>query len=313
MKKGLIISLLAAAAVVGCTKESSVTPSSTDNTVSFSSEIVSRTATTDNKNYTWVENTDQIGISTVGFTTECTNVAYYAASSAATTSFSAVGDKLLFPNVAEGDNRSVIFYAYYPYGDVTSNLRTIDITDQKANGLCSVDFMTATSSSVSYYVGAVYSDVVLDFDHELSQVVMSINCNDDITTLKGLSASLNIETEGSYFVTTSDIGKLSGSLSEVDDVALTVVEGDETDDEYKYIKTATVTAILHPGTYTSATLSFVVNGTTYSATFAQTLEPGESYPFKVYLGNDFAIYKSDSNIGGWGSENSETTIYPEKK
>ncbi len=308
MIKKALIALLAAAAVAGCSKDQgSESYDSSSNIASFSSQSITRT----NDAGTEWEKLDKIGIFSDGFDTDYVNVAYEADKDGATTDFTLVTgeDPILYPNVAETPAKTVDFYAYYPYDEdvVAEGLATIDISDQSDLG--AIDFMTALSEDNGYYLKNTYSDVVLNFKHNLSQVKFVMTVNGNVTCLKDLTATItDIATKGTYNAIGANQGTLSGDLSEIKDVTLKV-DSNLADDA----TTTTITAILHPGTYTSASqlnFSLDVNGTTvvYGVPFATTLEAGKSHTFNIALGNVVTGFESGSTIGEWG-DGDDGTIY----
>ncbi|MFR9649574.1 MAG: fimbrillin family protein [Rikenellaceae bacterium] len=303
MKK-LLFTLLAAAAVVGCDKEDNY---SADNVVKFSSEAIStRIDTSTNQ---WIAG-DLIGITSsgfasAGFSSEFKNVKYKAASSAASTNFTVADGEtqIVYPNVSQSSN--VAFYAYYPQNTLESDdTLIVDVSTQNSSGLAAVDFMTA-SNSVDYSDNN-YKDVEFTFGHKLSQVVMDISCNDDLASLDGLIATISsIETKGSYYVCdATNLGTLKGSLSDQGSVELIVPTTSST------TETVTITAILHPGVYTTPTLTFETSSKKYSVTFATTLVAGSSHTFNIALGYDLVGFTSGSTIGTWQSGGT-STLYPE--
>ncbi len=270
--KRVIIAALALAAMAGCNKvEGLDSYNDSANIVNFSSQSITRTYYDNGPK--WLTG-DKIGIFSDGFTDDYFNVAYKAESGGETTAnFTLVGGEtqILYPNAESG---SVTFYAYYPYDSAAiEESTTVDISEQDDLGL--IDFMTAAAKSVSYG-----SDVALTFEHKLAMVVFNVSLKDDgsITSLNGLKARMEgIETQGSYYTYGEDQGDLSGSLTAAEDVDLTVSVASG-------YQSATITAILHPATYTTPTLIFTLDGTEYVTAFAQTLGAGNSHSFGVSLG-----------------------------
>ncbi len=317
--KRLLFTLIAAAAVSACAKDDAVAPSTSDNVVKFSSsEIETRIDTNENE---WIEDKDRIGITTNGFSSvtngvDFVNVQYQAESSGDATAFTLTGGEsaILYPNVAASSSNSVDFYAYYPYTTTaySSESVKVDISDQ--SDLAAIDFMVGRNSDdtdnvsvTGYGDGANDSEVAFRFYHKLSKLILNIELNDNIATLKGLKVEmLDIETEGVYSV-------VDGSQSEtlaIEDVTLAVVEGAE--DASGNVTGATVTAILHPKSYStnSPTLKFAANGKIYEVTFAATLTAGCSHIFSLALGNDETLFTSDSTIGSW-TPGTGGTLFPE--
>ncbi len=298
MIKKALFALLATSAVVGCTKdEGSGSYDSSNNIATFSSQSID--TRTNDAGTSW-EAGDQIGIFSDGFDTDYENVAYKALSSANKTDFTLADDEdpILYPNVAESASKTVDFYAYYPHSESVGSdgLVTIDISEQ--GDLGAIDFMTASSMDNSYYLGKDYEDVEFEFVHKLSQIVLKISVNDNITYLKGLTARIEgIETQGKYYTNGSNQGTLESSITATDEVALTV------DDDLDTAVTTTITAILHPGTYSSAKLIFTLDeaDVEYSVTFATTLTASCAHTFNIALGNDITGFTDGSEISGWGS------------
>ncbi len=284
--KRVIIAALALAAMAGCAKEKESEGYNGSGTiVNFSSQSITRT----NDAGTEWEADDQIGIFSDGFTDDYFNVAYKAKSSAAATDFTLVDGEteILYPNAASG---SVTFYAYYPYDSAAiEESKTVDISEQDDLGL--IDFMTAAKSVTSYG-----SDVSLTFEHKLAMVVfdISITAGSGITSLNGLTARLEgIETQGSYCTYGSNQGTLiSGSLTAVDDVDLEVSVADDK-------KSAEITAILHPGDYSTPLLIFALNGTEHSVYFDAELAAGASHTYTLSVGETITGFGDGCDIGGW--------------
>lgn len=321
MKKAFI-TLLAIAAMVGCSKSDEGFNNTSDNTAKFRAEtITSRTTeiqipNPDNELDTltvdaW-EMGDLIGIFTSGFGSgaEYANIDYKATTetTSQTTDFSVVSasKEIVFPNAPLSDAKTVDFYAYYPYTTAVdeNNYITVSVANQK-DDFGKIDFMTASATNIAYYLGAEYSEVVFNFEHKLSKVVFNISCNENIESLAGLSASLNnISTSGEYDY--NGTLKASSSLGESDNIELaTVVASDN--------KTAIVTGILHPGAYTTPTLSFSVANRTFEVTFASTLTASYSHIYNIALGYDIVGFENGSTIDKWENASDQVTeIYPEE-
>lgn len=319
MKHLITATLLAAVAVTGCSKEQGESISTENNVASFSaSSIETRTNFEDD---TWID-TDMIGISTDGFDTEYVNTPYVATTTGNTTDFTAVGETIVYPNVASSSSKEVTFYAYYPYS-ADKNLVSItpdgywiihDISGQKDN-LAEVDLMTATSAPIEYYVGATYNNNVFTFKHNLTKVVLTIERNDNCPSLEGLTVTL----ENAHTIVTH--GSTAGKMKDVNidndhdtgNIPLTVNEATPDGD---VVKTATVTALLHPILTTSQKLHFTLDaGNVYSVDFNPTIDcnsAGLSYNYTILLGNDVPEFTGNS-IGSWDSDEDSTDdgLYPE--
>lgn len=240
------------------------------------------------------ESDDRVGIFTSGFTTERSNVEYAAATtaSATTTTFEAVseGDEILYPN---GLQNNVTFSAYYPFvaGASTSGI-SFDISGQVGD-VGSVDLMCAEYEWI-YGTDSSESAIAFSFEHKLAKVVFTITANDNLGDLSNLTAvSLtNINTVATYSLTGVQDDTTLGTP---DEVALTLAIAQDK-------KSATVTAILHPGSCSGSQLSFTADGRTFAAAFSPTLAANTTYTYSVALGYDYVDYLGQSDIDEWGNE-----------
>ncbi len=320
MKKTLLM-FLAAAAVVGCAKEESYTPSgSTDNVVKFSSGGITRVSS-DGADL-W-ESGDAIAITSVGFDNEFECVKYVsdidaATATAATTGFdfSDTGKQITFPNT---DDATVDFYAVYPYMTMGSekDYYEVDVTNQGGDNYNygDVDFMTA-SESVAYGTDHTVGAVNFDFKHRLTKVIITVGCNDNLESLAGLTASVSgIFTKRAYGINgeiyTTDQNEFPADATGSIDLTAEVVDDEK--------KTATVTAILHPmtiGNCKNAVMTFQVgdgDGTrTFNVGFDKALILGSIHKYEIDLGNKHPEFKSGSTITEWDWDNTTTTLNPEE-
>ncbi len=309
--KRVIIAALAIAAVVGCTKEESYTPESdSSDVVKFSSSQIDTRVSADGSKWSAYES---IGISMadsdMALATKNKNVKYTSTNSDEETSVDFAVDAdataLLYPN--SGD---VTFYAYYPWSeDVTADSEyLIDVTEQSEN----LDFMVATPITTSRQDAAQ----VFTFSHKMAKITITITGNDNVTTLKDVTASaLGLVTQRSYKVTGSDIGDASGTDSGTDVsipfVMAYVTPTVATDPIVK----ATATAIVHTDSAPSATITFTlpVDGESdreFNVTLPQPtsgFEEGNNYCYEIALGNDVPTF-TGSTIVGW-SEQAEPELY----
>ncbi len=323
MKKTLLM-FLAAAAVVGCAKEESYTPSgSTDNVVKFSSGGITRVSS-DGADL-W-EAGDAIAITSVGFDNEFKCVKYVSdidGDPAATTGFDFGDDtknQITFPST---NDATVDFYAVYPYMTMGSekDYYEVDVTNQGGDNYNygDVDFMTA-SESVEYGTDHTVGAVNFDFEHRLTKVIITVGCNDNLQSLSGLVASVSgILTKRAYgingeiYTTEEDNPFPADATGSIDLTAEVAGDG----------KTATVTAILHPMALFScenAVMTFKVGEgelgdgreRTFKVGFDQALIPGSIHKYEIDLGNKHPEFKSGSTITEWNWDNNVTTLNPEE-
>lgn len=301
MKK-VLFTLLAAAAVAGCSKANDEyvdIATEKSNIVKFSSDKID-TRVTDNA---W-DGGEFIGIYSAGFTTDVSNVKYEAkVDGTKNTTFEVVAaaDQILFPNIASGE---VTFSAYYPHSDVSDAAKIVsDITttDQDSGLL----FGTADKAT-SYGEDVDAEPVSFTFTHSMAKIELTVTANDDLENVSGLVVTMeDIRTTANYDITDGEIISISDSVT--DDVEMTQISNDDT--------TAVLSAVLHPGDYStlgSPTFSFVTNGNTYTVTFDKTLQAGLLYKFSVKLGNDYPTFDTDNEITDWdGSPTTDTSLKPE--
>ncbi len=320
MKKTLF-TLLAAAAVVGCSKSEEVTQSTSNDEVKFNSKSIGTRTTTDATGADSWEIGDAIGIFTSGFDTEYYNVKYLAEDADTATDFNvdSSNSAIVFPNVAAG---TVKFYAYYPYVATDNNIDTtnetvlVNISGQKGD-INKVDFMTAVEEKTVSNHDDHEAEVEFEFYHKLAKVEITVGLNNNLSTLTGLTAALNdIDVEAKYDYTTgvieeSQITTGSSNFDLTVDVATPIASENITE--------ATITAILHPHDYsgtditTKPTMTFAVGSRTFSVTFAPTLTAGNIHYFYIDLGNDNAVFKG-SSIKSWNDPEGSTAtdLYPEE-
>lgn len=332
MKK-VLFTLLAAAALAGCSKDDGVTEiadvaTSSDMMVNFSVEGIATRITEilegDNYVSAW-EGSDRVGIFSTGFDTNYTNVEYAFEIDGPKTSAEIVclSDEkaIYYPNNESG---SVTFYAYHPYKESYDTTKGVTVSiagqnkEDNINKVYDVDFVTA-SKTVSYAKGNTPS-VALSFDHMLSRVILDIEHNNNIESLTGLKVYLcDVYDEKTYTLLAETPAFSPESNDSTADVEL-----------YTYVKNdgseAKTTAIVFPGKYSAVSLKFELDEEfelgeesttitrTFEVDFKPTLEAGYTYTYNVTLGNDIVEFGGDgSTITKWEYDSGNATTLEPKE
>ena len=278
-----------------------------ENQANFSGKIGElQTRVTDNS---W-ENGDAIGIYALNAGAELSEVAIFDGKSNvkyttdAEGNFTAAAAPINFPNDGDLD-----FVAYYPYtSPITDYKYSIDVTTQ--SDLAAIDLLYSDNAK-----GANKSapNVALKFNHMLSKLMLNIQLGENLTSLAGLTASIN------------DV-IVDGELALVDG---TVTPGDTRNDITPNVaiasgnETAVVTAIVVPNqNLEDVTITFSLAGKDYSWTpTTQELESTYKYAYTLKLTTDesgpiVVPVKVGATINDWNDPNIGDTpivLDPEKE
>lgn len=298
MKKSIIWAL-SIITMIGCQKENNLNLEENSIIKFSSSDISTRTTqvTEDGAVYDAWESGDNIGISTLGFTSDYSNIKYYAttATTSATTSFNAFDDNesIIYPDSESG---TVKFFAYYPYSDqYVDDQITINVANQK-NDLGSVDFMTA-SKEYSYTPTENITTVELDFDHNLAKVVFNLYFKTQLGEVDNVSAVF----KDYYTTATYDLNgdQIDGSLSDRADIESTATISEDK-------RSATITSIIHPGDYNNDITYPYLELTIDDQVFGIWLSSADNvfyantiHTFNVSIGSEYIIYTDGSTISPW--------------
>jgi len=144
----------------------------TEDEVTFAAEVNRYATRLSQDGSQWTEG-DQIGVYsfTSGATTTMhfSNVAYTAATTAATTIFNPVNDAITYPK----DGKAVDFIAYYPYlSTMNDDLYPINLSHQAAS-LVAHDLLYARSNNGGS--GHTAGTVSLGFTHQLTKIIINLS------------------------------------------------------------------------------------------------------------------------------------------
>ena len=111
--------------------------------------------------------------------------------------FSAVGSTIRFPD--EGD---LDFVAYYPYTAAINEYKySIDLSQQ--DNLAAIDLLYSNNAKAKNNKNP---NVMLNFDHMLSKLVLNIEAGKDVSSLEGLSVAINnVLIDGSFDLTDGSV------------------------------------------------------------------------------------------------------------
>lgn len=288
MKK-IILAVLAVVAMASCEQDNGIAPDGGGSqAVSFSASGIATRVSSDGTSW---EAGDMVGIFMQDNSVYTySNVCYLADNDATTTTFSVKtqGAELLYPN-----GRAAIFNAYYPYVDgATADGITIDVTDQSDLG--AIDFMTSDTQTVTWFETeddiSTETEVAFEFEHKLSKVIVTIDLNDNVSSLEGIVVSLaSVPTEGVY-----ELDGVQVSTSNAASVVFNTIE-----DSAK--TTATATAILHSGSI-DTDMVFTIDGRTFSVPLKATLAVATIHNYTATVGADYVTFTGDYTISPWGDD-----------
>lgn len=188
------------------------------------------------------------------------------------------------------DGSNVNFIAYYPYQSAISNLMyPINVADQTS--LPSIDLLYSNNAQ---NINKDNASVNLNFKHMLSLLVLNIKVGDGVSSLSGLSLSINgVTTDGTFNLANSTI-----TLGSTKGIVNPSVATNET--------TATVNAILLPGQDLSQSkLAFSLNGKIYEWTpSSKSFESGKKYSYSVQLSaTGVVVLNPTATIEDWTEGN----------
>jgi|WetSurMetagenome_2_1015567.scaffolds.fasta_scaffold171720_2 hypothetical protein len=292
MKAKTILSILAAAAILGAcnSDESTSVDNNTTSAVKFSGGIKGTRAS----GTTWT-NGDLVGITAAAVNSGATNYANEEYSSNASGTFTyQAGDEIYYK-----DANAVDFTAYYPFittskaGTAPANVsKTIMATDESTTGQPAIDYLWAKEPGV-----AKGTTVTFKFAHEMSELTLKFIQGTGSPDFTSLSYKLDgIILAGTFNPSTgvaATIGTTTGSLM------MSGVSG---------VSTASSTLILFPSSLTSlATLSVTSGGVTYTAASftVPTMAAGNNYEIDVTI-NKTGLSISGSTITNWGTGTTTT-------
>ncbi|MFR9649573.1 MAG: fimbrillin family protein [Rikenellaceae bacterium] len=301
-----LLAILAIGVLASCNKEDSDTSDGNAEAVFTSSAISTRVS---DDGTTW-DAAESIGITmfnlsgtdnlTETLATGYDNVHYKSSNTEAASAvdFKVVlaDSTILYPNTG-----SVKFYAYYPYQWTMSDGVTylVDVSNQSAN----IDFMVATPVTAT----RATANNVLEFSHKLAKLTLTITCNDNVTDLTGVSASITgLSTKWSY-----DISAATQSTPSDNTTAINFIVASTTTVDSK-VTQASATALIIPETLGGdATISFTLGTRTFSVKISSStqFEAGKNHSYTVALGNDMPTFVSGSTIVGWDEPTGSTTLY----
>lgn len=236
-------------------------------------------------------NGDLIGVSASSATgaTSYTNIKYAATGTAG--NFAVV-------NAADDDNdiyfqdqKSTDFSAYYPYTGTNGTLpgtdgileRTLTAADQASASLPAIDYLWAPAASAS----SAAPQVKFNFQHSMSRISLNFKEGDDVTFGDELTYTLDgLVLEGTFNTltgaATATAGTAAGKLEN-----LSVATG-SSQGAISYL-------ILWPQTVNSATLTVIVDGTTYRAAISFRKLPGSTSQEKGLAGGYSYLYNVKVN------------------
>lgn len=205
------------------------------------------------------------------------------------------------------DNAEVDFTAYYPWiapKELENGIIQIDrinATDQAPENQPEIDFLFATATG-----SAASPDVRLQFRHCMSRVVLNFKPGDGIATLDDIEYRLVGMELGGTFNTLTGEAKSAGKVSSIYLLTLTLPGNGAPE--------LSSPLILFPQQGDELrTLTLIMRGTTYTATFQLPQNPqnsvrelvaGHSYTYNVKI-NNTTMTISQATISDWGDGGSE--------
>lgn len=234
-------------------------------------------------------NGDLIGVSassTTG-TTSYTNIKYAATGTAG--NFAVVNAAGEDNDIYFQDQKSTDFSAYYPYAGTNGTLpgtdgileRTLTAADQASASLPAIDYLWAPAASAS----SAAPQVKFNFQHSMSRISLNFKEGDNVTFGDELTYTLDgLVLEGTFNTLTgaTTSGTAAGKLEN-----LSVATG-SSQGAISYL-------ILWPQTVNSATLTVIVDGTTYRAAISFRELPGSTSQEKGLAGGYSYLYNVKVN------------------
>ena len=195
----------------------------------------------------------------------------------------AAGNALYYP--AEGD---VDFVAYYPFADVAA-AGTYKVNVAKQQAPSAIDLLYSANAKGFNKESA--QSPVLQFTHQLSQIVFNVSCNDGTVPT---TAGLEVNFKGMN--TTADFNLATGALSNAGDAAPIAAAVTTSG--------ANAAAIVLPVEVLSdVTVEFALGNSRFETAYTQaTLVPGRKYVHNVYLSINNgkpSIQLGEATISDW--------------
>jgi len=266
----------------------------TEDEVTFAAEVNRYATRLSQDGSQWTEG-DQIGVYsfTSGATTTMhfSNVAYTAATTAATTIFNPVNDAITYPK----DGKAVDFIAYYPYlSTMNDDLYPINLSHQAAS-LVAHDLLYARSNNGGS--GHTAGTVSLGFTHQLTKIIINLVDNETGATLTPDAGGMIIKGMNTTANFNLKTGLLSGATTSTDITP--------------YMNGSSTEAILLPFTVNDKHAAVItVEGNKFLWTMSDkfsglAMQAGYSYTFKVTVNTseilDVELVQLDgSSISPWG-------------
>ena len=207
----------------------------------------------------------------------------------------------------KGD-QAIDIVAYYPYNQVvTDYVYNINVSDQSDSE--KIDLLYANNVKGLKSPGTT----VLNFSHQLSQLVLNVETGSGVTSLQGLTVNSlkGFKAEGVFNLADAELNIKDDATAVVLNPKAVVQSGN---------KTATVKAILIPGQgLKSAEFELLLNGQlfTWSPQADLILESGKKYTYNIQLSQDGVItLNPGSTIEDWEEGNDDTgteVIKPEEE
>ncbi len=284
MKKHYSIYYLFAATIalvaVSCSKESA--PDTTPQAVHFTTAIATP-STTRASGAAWAAN-DRVGIrmfDAQGATVNAYDNRLYTVSDPAAGTLTPSAEDMYYPL----DGSKVGFSAYYPYQQGVTETYSINIADQSKPA--DIDLLYAKTAVV---YAKKTTAVPLAFSHQLSKFVIKTQKGAGITSLAGMSVTLNgMPTTASFNLHSGVLGT-PATLQTIP--TLSVTDG------------ALYEAIVIPGKdIANVTLDFTIGNETFKwKPNALTFEPGKAHEWEVTVSRS-AVSGIQGAITDWTTQN----------
>ena len=236
----------------------------------------------------------EAGTSTVVDATE--NLRYVTA--AGDGRFEPFGDALLLPADAEG---SYDIVAYYPYGELTDGVLTLDLSDQSEQG--PIDLLSARCEGID----KEHVSAHLEFEHRLAKVMFNVS-----SPLRDLSA-LTVRIGDQITAVRYEVLPATLAAGSADREEITFRNFALADNKHR----VQAEAILLPnGADNAATdrkVEFELNGERYSAAIAAStlFEGGKKYVYEVEFSESGDVVVVGAGITDWtDAPGSETVTIP---
>ena len=295
--KSLFVSAICALTLFSCAKDHEPQLNENINAKFFSTigQMDSRASNT-----TWSSN-DAIGIYALNFgTTLATaniynsgeNIQHVTALGDGAFTVVTASEAIQFP--ANGD--ALDFIAYYPYkATITNYTYPVDVANQ--SNLELIDLLYSDNATGNKTTPAV----MLQFQHKLSKLIMNITAGTGVTTLAGLTASINnLNTQASF----SLVDKTFSGIGNPASLTPTVTIASDN-------LSATIEAILIPSQdINSAEIVFTLAGKTYTWTpNSKILLSEKKYTYAIEItGEALVPIEPDGDIDDWTEDNTDGPV-----